>query len=76
MTLTQFMDQRPNDVTHLIQSIQTLQEETPSWHAHESHETTIHSFFHTFPLRCMMAFISCEFASLRKCYIVFNSKAT
>ena len=46
MTLKQFLEQRPSDVTPFYHNIQTRQKELGSWHAQESHETTIDSFFH------------------------------
>jgi hypothetical protein len=44
--LEHVLEQRPIDVTPLIQSILTLQKEIRPWHAQESHQTTFNSFFH------------------------------
>ena len=40
-----FLEQTHVDVTPLIQSNWTLQEEIRFWHAQESHQTTLKSFF-------------------------------
>ena len=46
VTLKWFWEQKPIDVTPLIQSNQTLQEEIRPWHAQESHQSTLDLFFH------------------------------
>jgi hypothetical protein len=59
VTLKQFLEQRPSDVTP-YDNIQTRQKELGSWHAQESHETPIDSFFHTHDL-----YILCIFTILK-----------
>ena len=46
MTLKQILEQRHTNSTPLIHSIRILRQELGSWHAQESHQIPIDSFFH------------------------------